>query len=116
MKSITSGITDILAVGNSSLCIDGDLTTIQTWGCNLQGQLASQGTDVNRCMPGKISNSKDSLDIPVMLRGHYEDAESPNAQGEGRCTLSYMTDTGDIYVWGSFNIPANGCQPIDRQV
>ena len=63
-------------------------------------------------MPGKIANTKDTLDVPVMLRGHYEDADSPDAQGQGRCTLSYMTDAGDIFVWGFFNIPVNGCEPL----
>jgi|TARA_B110000285_G_C15038225_1_gene570474 hypothetical protein len=26
-----------------------------------------------------------------------------------------MTDAGDIFVWGYFNIPVNGCEPLDKQ-
>lgn len=108
--NIGGGVSDILCVGNTSAALDGDLNSISTWGCNIQGQLASQGNDERRCVPGKIATSKDSLAVPVVLRGHYEDADSPDAQGMGRCTLSYMSDAGDIFVWAYFNIPVNGCE------
>lgn len=32
----------------------------------------------------------------------------------GKTTLSFMTEPGDIYVWGCFDIPANGSEPTEK--
>lgn len=104
---------EVLAVGNSTLIVDG-LNALLAFGTNKFGELGDGSHHDSRCTPGKLGRDL-ILDEVLMLRGHYQEPQT-NSDGTtepGKTTLSFMTAPGDIYVWGCFDIPANGSEPSE---
>ena len=110
VETLSTDPRDIMAVGHTSVILD-EFNTLYSFGCNIQGQLGDKSDEEFRSVPGKLGREF-ILDQVVLLRGHYEEYYLPNQYGiqgpQGRTTLSFMNEKGEIYVWGCFKIPANG--------
>ena len=102
VKTLATYTTQIQAIGNTSLMLD-ELNQLRTFGSNDQGLLGDNSEEEYRCLPSKLGKQFLLQQIILLRAGMLNLRNQPPL-----CTLSFLNELGEIYVWGSFGIPLKG--------